>query len=237
MPRSQLDSPTWSTLGVVGGMGPLAAVKFLENLLRVTPVASEREHIRVLLDNDPRLPDRLAAYRGTGVSPSPAIRLAIEALASQGAQAIAVPCNAVHYFRSEIADSLPVPWLDMIEMVGTSVAARAARPLVLGAYITVRERLYDPFLPGCVYPSDELNGVVYAAIERLKLVPAASVYAQPLVEKLRDLLNGQDCDAILLSCTELSLLHDLPGLEVPVIDGSIEYARLIVASPIAACRG
>jgi len=218
-----------ATLGVVGGMGPLAAVKFVENLLMSTPVEDERDHLRVLLDNDPGIPDRLAAYRGRGVSPSGAIRACIEQLARAGATAVAVPCNAVHHFRGEIVDDLPVPWLDMIEMVGRSVARRSNRPLVLGAFITVQEGLYTPYLPGCTYPGEELKSEIYRTIEEIKHLAIGNerARARTPIDRLRDLIQAQDCDAVVLACTELTLIRELPEVSVPVIDSSLEYARLV----------
>ncbi|NHV28059.1 aspartate/glutamate racemase family protein [Burkholderia sp. D-99] len=217
------------TLGVVGGMGPLAGVKFVENLLASTPVDSERDHLRVLLDNDPLIPDRLTAYRGTGVSPAGAIQARIEGLARLGVTAVAVPCNAVHYFRREIADVLPVPWLDMIAMVGRSVARRSSRPLILGAFITVQESLYTPYLPGCTYPGPELNSEIFRAIDAIKSFQIGSDPTESCAEvaRLRSLIESQDCDAVVLACTELTVIRDLPGLRVPVIDSSLEYARLV----------
>ncbi|MBQ0933548.1 aspartate/glutamate racemase family protein [Ideonella sp. 4Y16] len=227
----QVEGHGGPALGVVGGMGPLAAVKFLEHLLHATPVECERDHIRVLLDNDPRIPDRQAAYRGRGVSPAPAIRRAIEALARQGAIAVAVPCNAAHHFRAEIAHELPVPWLNMIEMVGKAIVQRASRPLVLGAPITVTERLYSEYLPGSIYPTPELSEAIYDVIDRLKLCTVNEPATQySLSTRLRDLLHNQDCDAVLLSCSELTLLGEIPGIEVPIFDSSREYARLVASA-------
>ena len=45
-------------LGVLGGMGPAATLDFLARLQAYTPAARDRDHIRVLMDLNPQVPDR-----------------------------------------------------------------------------------------------------------------------------------------------------------------------------------
>jgi len=46
------------TLGVLGGMGPAATVAFLARLQALTPATGDADHIRVLMDLNPHVPDR-----------------------------------------------------------------------------------------------------------------------------------------------------------------------------------
>ena len=45
-------------LGVIGGMGPAATVAFLERVQALTPAQGDADHIRVLMDLNPQVPDR-----------------------------------------------------------------------------------------------------------------------------------------------------------------------------------
>ena len=45
-------------LGVRGGMGPAATLDFLTKLQAFTPVKQEKDHIRVIVDINPQVPDR-----------------------------------------------------------------------------------------------------------------------------------------------------------------------------------
>ena len=45
-------------LGVLGGMGPAATLDFLAKLQAATPVKREQDHLRVLVDINPHVPDR-----------------------------------------------------------------------------------------------------------------------------------------------------------------------------------
>lgn len=58
------------TVGVIGGMGPEATVDFLRRLVARTPARDDADHLRVLVDNNPKIPSRIAALiEGTGEDP------------------------------------------------------------------------------------------------------------------------------------------------------------------------
>ena len=45
-------------LGVLGGMGPAATVAFLARVQALTPAAGDEDHIRVIADINPQVPNR-----------------------------------------------------------------------------------------------------------------------------------------------------------------------------------
>ena len=52
------------TLGVIGGLGPMATAYFLELVTKMTKAASDQEHLHVLIDSEPRTPDRTGFLTG-----------------------------------------------------------------------------------------------------------------------------------------------------------------------------
>ena len=58
------------TVGILGGMGPMSTADLLRKVTEKTPVQNEREHLRMLVDSRPQIPDRPAALFGTGPSPA-----------------------------------------------------------------------------------------------------------------------------------------------------------------------
>ena len=54
-------------------MGPAATLDFLAKLQRATGAVSDQDHLRVLVDINPKVPDRNAALAGAGPSPGPAL--------------------------------------------------------------------------------------------------------------------------------------------------------------------
>ena len=59
-------------VGVIGGMGPEATVDFMRRVIRSTPANDDSDHIRMIVDNNPKIPSRIKALiEGTGESPGP----------------------------------------------------------------------------------------------------------------------------------------------------------------------
>ena len=48
------------TLGIVGGMGPAATVDLFGKVVAQTKASCDQDHIHILIDNDPSVPDRSA---------------------------------------------------------------------------------------------------------------------------------------------------------------------------------
>ena len=81
-------------VGVIGGMGPEATVDFLRRIVAATPARDDADHIRVLVDNNPKIPSRLAALvDGTGEDPLPVLIAMAQGLERQGADFLTMPCN------------------------------------------------------------------------------------------------------------------------------------------------
>ena len=56
-------------IGVLGGMGPEATLAFYQELIANTPAARDQDHLRVVIESNPKIPDRTAAIVGEGESP------------------------------------------------------------------------------------------------------------------------------------------------------------------------
>ena len=59
------------TIGILGGMGPLATADLFRKITLLTDAACDNEHIRVYIDSNARIPDRTAAICLLYTSPSP----------------------------------------------------------------------------------------------------------------------------------------------------------------------
>ena len=54
------------TIGIIGGMGPMATADLFLKLIQMTDAARDAEHIHIIVDNNPKTPDRTdAILRGT----------------------------------------------------------------------------------------------------------------------------------------------------------------------------
>ena len=88
------------TIGILGGMGPLATADLFRKITLLTDAARDNDHIRVYIDSNARIPDRTAAILSGGKDPVPEMASALRSLEACGASCVIMPCNAAHYFLS-----------------------------------------------------------------------------------------------------------------------------------------
>ena len=86
------------TIGILGGMGPLATADLFRKITLLTDAACDNEHIRVYIDSNARIPDRTAAILSGGPDPVPEMASALRSLERCGADCVIMPCNTAHYF-------------------------------------------------------------------------------------------------------------------------------------------
>ena len=101
-------------IGIAGGMGPESTLDLMGKIFSATPAQSEQDHIHLVVDSNPKTPDRTRFILGEGESPVPVIRAAIQRLVAAGADLILIPCNTAHTFIDELQGSTSVPIVNMI---------------------------------------------------------------------------------------------------------------------------
>jgi len=206
-------------------MGPEAALEFCGRLLARTPgVRGEQDHVRVILDNNPKIPDRSAAIQGKGPSPVPVARRGARMLEHAGAAFIAIPCNTVHRWYNEIASAVRVPVIHLIETTVEAARARARGGRRIGFMATqgcmksglyqeaLRRRGLEPVVPD----AREQNSVM-AAIQDIKLGRRREA-ARRTVQRVGQHLARRGARVVILGCTEVSLALRDGDLSVPVMD-------------------
>jgi len=217
------------TVGVIGGMGPEATVEFLRRIIATTPANDDQDHIHVLVDNNPKIPSRLAVIvEGTGEDPLPTLVAMAKGLERQGAALLAMPCNTAHYYRPRIAEAVSIPFLDMVAL---SVAAVPGKRIGMLASPAVRKvGLYEKSLHAAgkeaVFPEDD--GPVLEIIRAVKANRITNAHRHHYASIALSL----DADAYLIACTELSVLGTPAGIAAPAVDA----LDVLVATTVAEAR-
>jgi len=139
-------------VGVLGGMGPESTAELLVRITRCTPAAVEQDHLRVICDSNPRIPNRTDALLSDETGP------VIEALAQTalnleqaGAGIIGIPCNTAHAFLADVRAAVGVPVLDMIGEAAIRAVEIFGEETTVGLLATdgtLRTRLYHDALEG-----------------------------------------------------------------------------------------
>jgi len=102
-------------IGILGGMGPEATIDLFTKIVKETKVKKDQDHLRILIDNNPKIPDRTLAIQKKG--PSPLIQLIRSAtvLEKAGADFIIIPCVTAHYYYESLQKRIKIPILHIIE--------------------------------------------------------------------------------------------------------------------------
>ena len=180
------------TLGIIGGLGPMASAYLLQLIIEMTDAKTDQEHLDVILFDRPQVPDRTAHILDPAKpSPLPSMRDTAQTLERLGAGVICAPCVTSHCFYPELAASVSVPFLHMVEEAGRELlAAGKKRAGILATTGTVRTRLFqDAFARlglEAVVPDEEGQGYVMSLIyEDIKAGrPADPAKFQAVSEKL-----------------------------------------------------
>ena len=222
------------SIGILGGMGPLATADLLRKITLHTRAACDADHIRVFIDSNPAIPDRTAAILSGGADPVPEMTRALRSLEKCGADCIIMPCNTAHYFLPRLQALTGIPFISMLE--ATAKACAAAYPgktaAILGTKGTLQTRLYHDALAAQGVPAltpdepeqDELMRLIYDVVKANRpLAPETQAWAS-----LLEGLCARGADYFILGCTELPLLADTLSHPGPFIDPTAELARAAI---------
>jgi aspartate racemase len=217
-------------------MGPEATVDLMARIIKATPARDDVDHIRMLVDNNPKVPSRIQAIvDGDGESPILCLQDMARRLAAWGVDFLAMPCNTAHYYHREIQQSVAVPVLDMVELAVRQVAASVPGLKAVGLLAStavLKIRLYEKQFAEngitLLAPADDFQEGVMNGIKRIK----TSSYGGEVVEAVQaaaDHLVERGSGALLVACTELSIICQEIRSTVNIFDSAQILAEAIVA--------
>ena len=221
--------------GVIGGLGPAATLDFFARVLKATPAEYDQDHLRLIIDNNPWVPDRNAAIDGTGPSAGPALAETARGLERAGAEFLVMPCNAAHAFQAGIEAATPLPFISLIdETVKAALrdAPGAKRAGILGARGTLRAGLYTRAFARhgvkTIDPEGERLDRLMAfigAVKRDDVTEAVRAGMRALAAELED----EGADFIVAACTEVPIVLSPGDTRTPLISSTDVLVERTVA--------
>ncbi|MHC4625408.1 MAG: cysteate racemase [Planctomycetota bacterium] len=222
------------TIGILGGMGPYATADLFGKILEHTPAKKDWEHLRIIIDNNPKIPSRTRAILYDEESPVAMMIETARNLQMAGADFVVIPCNSAHVFLPEVLSSVEIPILDMIAQTVDYIAKESQQITAVGllaAKIVVDARLYQARLEAVsiktVTPTDDQQPKVREVIEDVKL----NRNSEGVKSKLADLIGAlttQGAQAIIAGCTEISIVAKSLVVDVPIFDSNEILAKAAV---------
>lgn len=225
------------TLGVIGGMGPMAAAYFLQLIVEMTDARTDQEHLDVVLFNRPQVPDRTAFILDPAKpSPLPSLRASACALEGLGAGCLCAPCVTSHYFYGELAGCVSIPFISMLAETAAELKREGKRAVgIMATTGTVRTGLFQSALAqaglAAILPPAEGQALVMSLIyDEIK----AGLPPDPdKLLRVEGQLRALGCDSLVLGCTELSLIKK--GL--PLGPGYLDALEVLAKRCVQDCGG
>ncbi len=218
-------------LGVIGGMGPLATVKFYDKVVLNTDAHNDNEHIDLVVLNHSTMPDRTRCIiEKKDLEFLNIIKKDLEILDNIGVDVVAIPCNTSHYFYDEFSKYTNLKIINMIEETILEIKRRGVKQVaVFGTIGTLNSKVYDKYAQKYGIEVKELStedknsvmDIIYNIKETNNLENKEFI----------EILNKYcDKDTIgIIACTELSLLdicksiNTIDALDV-LVNKSIELS-------------
>jgi aspartate racemase len=213
-------------LGVLGGMGPIATIDFMNKVVRNTPAKRDQDHIPMVVCLATDIPDRTAAILGQGEDPLPALRGALRELELARVSVIAMPCNTAHFWYDALQAETSIPILHIVEAAADVLPPGTDRVGVLATTGTVKGGIYQRMLAKrgihCTFPAYGQQDDVMRAIQLMKEGDAQS--ARTMLAHQAQALFETGCEVIIMACTEIPIVLADTVLAPKLIDPTVVKA-------------
>jgi aspartate racemase len=216
--------------GVLGGMGPDATVDFMAKVIARTAADKDQDHVRMIVDHNPKVPDRKHAMLGSGEDPGPILAAMAAGLETAGADFLVMPCNTAHAFSESIREAVGIPLVSIIDLTVAACTGLEAVG-VLATNTCLQCEIYQKALA-----AENINSVIpddgeLAELMRLITAIKTGDRGEVVSEGMRRVAEAQvekGAEAIVAGCTEIPLVLINSMLDVALISSTDVLAEATV---------
>lgn len=195
-------------VGIIGGAGPYASALFYETFIKES---YELDHLipEIFLLNytfSRGLNVQEAARNEKALSKQ--LEHCIRMLEQNNVEIGVIACNTLHLYLEKIKYS-PLQFLSLPETVMAQARNDGMKSLlILATQNSCRSSLYCNSNLTMIYPSDEEQSLVDAAIDRVLSGDILENDSELIARVIEQISARIDFDAVVLGCTDLPVLHD-----------------------------
>jgi aspartate racemase len=221
-------------VGVLGGMGPDATVDFMAKVIALTPADKDQDHLHILVDHNPTVPNRQTFILGGDEDPGPAMAAMARRLEAAGADFLVIPCNTAYAFQESILDVVGIPLISIIDESIEAVGEKAPGAKAVGLLATngcLQAGVYQSAMAAkdlaAVLPEDDELEQLMTLINGIKAGDKGDDVSASM-RKLAEALVDRGAAAIIAGCTEIPLVLESSMLDVPLISSTDVLAQKTV---------
>jgi aspartate racemase len=221
--------------GVLGGMGPYATVDFMSKVISLTPADSDQDHVRMLVDHNPKTPDRQINTDEQRQAVRETLATMAVGLEAAGADFLVMPCNTAHAFYDLAVEKTSIPFLNIItETVATirELEPDAASVGILATDACLQDKLYQTAIHDAgmsvLLPSAGEQNAVMKLVFNIKGGDQGSDVAHEMSNIANSLIQ-RGADVLIAGCTEIPLVLSPERMTVPCISSTDVLAERTAA--------
>jgi aspartate racemase len=221
------------TVGVLGGLGPQATVDFMAKVVAATPADCDQAHIRMLVDHNPKVPNRHAAIAGETPSVGPILVAMARTLEAAGADFLVMVCNTAHAYSNDIRAATAIPFISIIDVVVETLAGQGVKRVgLMAAEGCLRAGLYQRALRAAGYEpvlwSETELQTFMQLVYRIKAGDSGADIKFGMRQLALELENA-GAEILVAGCTEVPLHLCAADTRLPLLSST----DLLVARTIA----
>ena len=224
-------------LGIIGGMGPEATAQLYMKMIKATKVKRDQDHFRIIIDSNPKIPDRTKAILGLGESPVPYIIETAKNLEKMGVDIACIPCMTSHYFFDEIQAGVEMKIMNAFEELNNYLQKNFQGIIKIGVLATTGTRntkIFEKYLKDMeiIYPderfqSDYVMEAIYGEGTGIKSGVTEGRPVELLIEAGNNVIE-KGAEVVILGCTEIGLVLKKDSLSKPSVDPMDVMAEFMV---------
>lgn len=220
-------------VGILGGMGPEATVDLMQRIISLTPATDDLDHIRCIVDNNPKVPSRIKAIiEGIGEDPGPCMADMGRRLETWGADFLVIACNTAHHYYQAVQDAVNIPVIHIVGLVTDHLIQKYPehkRIGMLASPAVAMTGLYTKRFQSKglidIWPKPEVQQQMLEVIKSVKKGESGPEVTNRYKNICRHLAE-QGATLAVVACTELSALDC--NLPIPAVDAAQVLAQEIV---------
>jgi|Deesub1362B_J571_1020462.scaffolds.fasta_scaffold00007_323 aspartate racemase len=218
-------------IGIIGGLSPESTLYYYKKFIEISRQRFEPYFFPELMIYSINFHEFMNnAWEGR----KEILIKAAKSLEKAGAQIIAISANTPHKVFPDVAKSVNVPMLSIIDAIANEAKKQEINKLLLlGTKTTMSEPFYkealrgkgfEVFVPG-EEEMDKVHSIIFDEIIAGKILESSKLFLIKLIEKYR---NEKGIEGVILGCTELPLIIKAGDVSVKVLDSAEIHVKALI---------
>jgi aspartate racemase len=221
-------------VGILGGMGPEATIDLFSGIVEESNAKNDYDHLRIIIDNNPKMPSRQDAILNGGENPGPAMADTARNIERAGADFIIIGANTAHYFYDYVKNAVKIPVLHIIDeavLETIRVVNKVKKVGVLATDGAMKTRMYQDsfkkFDIEVVEVPNEIQELVHNSIFSFKYHGVTNENLEMML-KAANFMIKNGAEALIMGCTEIPLILRNQKFSVKLIDPNDVIVKIAV---------